>query len=190
MEGTTNYMDYNGMGNGGYMWVILIFLILAGGRGLGNFGGNMLGSAISNDFLYTNLNTALGQGFTQVTNQNFGIKDALNAGFANVAQCCCETNRNIDSVRSDISGAVGTIINNNNQNTQSILSAICDLKTSHLEEELAKARQTIATLQGNQNSDMNRILTIEALRPKVPAPAYVVNPTAGCIQTCTQGYMY
>ena len=65
-------------GDGGFMWVFFLFFLLAwGDGGFGNgFGNNAstgLLNGISNDFIYSNLNSTLGQGFTQLTNQNFGF---------------------------------------------------------------------------------------------------------------------
>lgn len=184
MDGNTTIMPLSGgdFGGNGALWIMMVFLLLAaGGRGFGNngYGGGM----INNDFLYTNLNTSLGQGFTQVTNQNFALERAMAQGFANQAQCCCETNRNIDGVRADIAGLSGQIMSNNDRNTQSILSAICDLKTSHLQEELQKLRDQNMVLQTTQNITNATACTVEALRQKAPVPAYCVpNPytIGGC----------
>ena len=77
-------------GDAGFSWIFFLFFLLAWGNGYGGFGGfgnNGGGVAgmtylngISNDFIYTNLNNTLGQGFTQLTNQNFGISKDIQAG--------------------------------------------------------------------------------------------------------------
>lgn len=181
--------------NNGNIFMMLVFLLLAGGRGFG-FGGyggcGGAGGMINNDFLYTNLDNNLGrgfnsiqntmnQGFTQVANQNFGLAKDMYQGFANSAQCCCETNRNIDGVRTDITGAVGQIINNNDKNTQSVLSAICDLKMSNLQNEIQKLRDDNSVLKTVQSIRNAEYSTINSLQMKAPQPAFCVpNPyTAG-----------
>lgn len=174
MDGNTTIMDY-GMGANNSIWMMMIFLLLVCGRGFGFGGGNVGGNMINNDFLYTNLNTSLGQGFTQVTNQNFGLERAMGQGFANQAQCCCETNRNIDGVRSDLVGATGQIMSNNDRNTQAILSAICDLKTEHLKEEVQKLRDEKLALVNEQNIARASAYTVNSIRP-YPTPSYIVNP--------------
>lgn len=190
-DGTTNFMDYNGMGGNG-IWVILIFLVLLGGRGLGGLGG--AGTAIGNDFMYTNLNTAIGQGFTQTTNQNFNIKDALTQGFATVTREQCETNRNIDGVRADLSGAVGSLTNYMNQKFGELSQMFHNYENAQLRDKLAEQSQQLLACQITQNSNNNRAITVEALRPRTPVPAVVVNPMPGCVQPCTtpctQNFMY
>lgn len=69
----------DGFGGGvGWIWVVMLFFLLAWGGGFGGgFGGNNAANGavntLTNEFLYTNLNNSMNQGFTQVANQNFGI---------------------------------------------------------------------------------------------------------------------
>lgn len=73
-----NKSDNAGMmgGGAGWMWVIMLFFLLAwGGFGGGGFGGaNGAVNTLTNEFLYTNLNNTLDRGFNQLANQNFGIQ--------------------------------------------------------------------------------------------------------------------
>lgn len=74
-----NKSDGDGfMGGGaGWMWVVMLFFLLAWGGGFGGFGGNGANGAVNtltNEFLYTNLNNTLDRGFNQLANQNFGIQ--------------------------------------------------------------------------------------------------------------------
>lgn len=178
----------DGMFGGSGSWVFLLFvLLLLGGRGFG-FGGGVGSEAnfVNNDFLYTNLNNSIDRGFTQVSNQNFGLQKDLCEGFGAVRndlcngfhgmqsqiaenrfaaqQCCCETNRNIDAVRYE-----------NAKNTCDITSAI------HAEGEATRAlinhntmqelrdQLQAAQLQLGNISQTNTL--ISALRP-CPVPAY------------------
>jgi len=97
-------------GDGGGLWIFFLFFLLAwGGNG---FGGNNRSGA---DDVITmgkldGISHGLCDGFyAQNTTmlQNFG---ALSSG---MQQCCCETNRNIDSVKYEAS-----------QNTQKILDKL------------------------------------------------------------------
>ena len=109
--------EENGWGGGGAWWIIILFLFMfgmgGGGWGWGNRGNDALTRA------------EMQQGFDtqEITRKldgiNYGICDGFYAqnttmlnGFAGVTaavrdaqfaaqQCCCETNRNIDSVRYD-----------------------------------------------------------------------------------------
>lgn len=72
-----NKSDNAGMmgGGAGWMWVIMLFFLLAWGGFGGGFGGaNGAVNTLTNEFLYTNLNNTLDRGFNQLANQNFGIQ--------------------------------------------------------------------------------------------------------------------
>ena len=164
---------------GGWMWVVMLFFLLAwGGGGFGGFGGGANGAVntLTNEFLYTNLNSTLDRGFNQLANQNFGIQKDLCQGFGGVQaaiaqstfapqQCCCETNRNIDAVRYE-----------NAKNTCDITSAIHAegeatraLMTANVMQELRDQLQA-AQLQLGTLAQTSNI--INAVRP-FPQPAYI-----------------
>lgn len=175
-----NKSDNAGMmgGGAGWMWVIMLFFLLAwGGFGGGGFGGaNGAVNTLTNEFLYTNLNNTLNQGFTQVANQSFGIQKDLCQGFSGVQsaiaesrfaaqQCCCETNRNIDAVRAE-----------NYKNTCEITTAIHAegeatraLITANVMQELRDQLQAAQLQLGNVAQTTN---IINAVRP-FPQPAYI-----------------
>lgn len=199
MEGNTfPVMPVSDGCNSSNIFLMLVFLLLAGGRGFG-FGGGYggAGGMINNDFLYTNLDNnlgrgfnsiqnTLGQGFTQVANQNFGLSKDIYQGFANSAQCCCETNRNIDGIRADIAGATGQIINSAHNDKQEILNAICDLKMSNLNTEIQNLRNdntVLKTIQSIRNAEYS---TINSLQMKAPQPAYCVPNPYTCGSCCAQ----
>lgn len=135
---------YGFMGGGaGWMWVVMLFFLLAWGGGFGGFGGGANGAVntLTNEFLYTNLNNTIDRGFNQLANQNFGIQKDIcestgalqmglcqgfnqtNAAIAEsrfaAQQCCCETNRNIDAVRAE-----------NYKNTCEITTLVITLSTT------------------------------------------------------------
>lgn len=164
---------------GGWMWVVMLFFLLAwGGGGFGGFGGGANGAVntLTNEFLYTNLNNTLDRGFNQLANQNFGIQQDLCQGFGGVQaaiaqssfaaqQCCCETNRNIDAVRYE-----------NAKNTCDITSAIHAegeatraLMTANVMQELRDQLQAAQLQLGNVAQTTN---IINAVRP-FPQPAYI-----------------
>ena len=122
--------DNDGMG-GGWLWIIVLFLFLFGGNGFNN--NNYKNDAVSNEILSNQHFNALD---ARITNLGNGICDstfALNntiltegrAMQTQLAQCCCETNRNIDSVRYD-----------NAQNTQKILDAICGNRIADMQNQI------------------------------------------------------
>lgn len=187
-------------GNGGMMFLFLAFLLFGGRGGWG--WGNGVGTGanfVNNDFIYTNLNNAIGSGFAQVANQQFstqkdiwqtgsGLSQQMCNGFHGVESalaenrfasqnCCCETNRNIDAVRYE-----------NAKNTCDIISAI------HADGEATRAQMTQNTIQelrdqlqaaqlqlGNL-SQTNTL--IDQLRP-CARPAYIT-----CSPYQAMGYPY
>ena len=100
---------------GGAWWIIILFLFMFGMGGFGGFGGQ--NGALTRAEMQQGFDTAevtrkldglsygLSDGFyaqnTTMLNGFAGVTAAVeNARFA-AQQCCCETNRNIDSVRYD-----------------------------------------------------------------------------------------
>jgi hypothetical protein len=98
------------------------------------------------------------------------------------AQCCCETNRNIDAVRYEAAKNTCDIITAGNANTQKILDYLTQNKIDSLRTELQSAQLQLGNL-----SQTNTIL--QALQP-IPKPAYPVqSPYAtytGCGCGCGQ----
>lgn len=141
----------DGFFGGGGSWIFFLFFLLAWG-GNGTFGGNRNGAddvitmskldGISNglcDGFYAQNTTML---------QNFGqISSAIQ-------NCCCETNRNIDSVRYD-----------NAQNTQKVLDKLCSMETDRLRADLQSAQAQIARIAMKDD-------IISSVRP-FPVPAYM-----------------
>lgn len=122
-------------------------------------------SALCNSMNFNNLENAVGRLGDQVNNaymglqnglsslgyttlQNFGqvqrdmctgfsaVTGAVNAASAQAAQCCCETNRNIDQLRYD--GAMNTAAINatTTAQTQKILDAICGNRMADMQNQI------------------------------------------------------
>jgi hypothetical protein len=163
-------------GSGGGIWLLIIlFFIMFAGGGYGGF-GNSASNQVTNDFLFNNLSQTLNQGFTQVANQSFGIQNALCQDFAQVNanlaearynqdRCCCETNRNIDSVRYENARNTCDIITANQANTQRIIDYMQNEKIDALRTELQSAQ-----LQLSNNAQTATL--INQLRP-FPIPSYI-----------------
>lgn len=122
--------DDTGTFGGGWIWIIVLFLFMfMNGNG---FGANR-NDAVTNEILSNQHFNALD---ARITNLGNGICDStytlnnaiLTEGRAmqtQLAQCCCETNRNIDSVRYDAA-----------QNTQKILDAICGNRIADMQNQI------------------------------------------------------
>ena len=98
--------------NNPFFYLIFIWLFAGfGGGGFGGFGGG--NQALTNDFLYQ-------------SGQFQGLTQAIQAGFAASAECCCQTNRNVDSVRYDLGNAICQLGYTNQQGFMQMQKEIAD----------------------------------------------------------------
>lgn len=132
-------------GQGSWFWIVVLFLFLfmfGSGNGLFNGGGNALTRAEMTDGFNNQSVLRKLDGITQGLCDGFyamntGMLNGFNTVGSQIAenrfaaqQCCCETNRNIDSVRYDAS-----------KNT-------CDITTAiHAEGEATRALINANTMQ-------------------------------------------
>ena len=109
--------EENGWGGGGAWWIIILFLFMfgmgGGGWGWGNRGNDALTRAEMQQGFDTQeitrkldgINYGICDGFyaqnTTMLNGFAGVTSAVRDAQFAAQQCCCETNRNIDSVRYD-----------------------------------------------------------------------------------------
>ena len=156
----------NAWGNDGSWWIIILFLFCFMGWGGNGFNNNGISSEdmqnqfnfaslerqnneivansrqvaydLSNDIaqLGLALNTAIrDQGAS--LNENIRDSQALIQGLgASVENCCCTTNRNIDSVRYDAALNTRDIMKNDCDNTQKILDAIAGNRISDMQNQI------------------------------------------------------
>lgn len=123
-------MACNGFGDGDNFFKYLILLgLLNGGGGL--FGNNRAGitEAISAEGNWT---TTIGKldgiskglcdlGYANAQGLNGISREIANLGMQ-FANCCCETNRNIDALRNDVSKGFCDVITADNLNTRDIIA--------------------------------------------------------------------
>ena len=168
---------------GGWMGMLLLIALLGGGRGglFGGFGGHNGGGYETRREMEALNNT----------NHQFGIqKDILENRFAGanemqkivhaIDRCCCETNRNIDSVKFEASRNTCDIIQAGNNNTQRIVDTL--------------TQDRFAAMSA-RNNELERLLSehrlsaqiVGAIQPPRPVPAYaaanpfsVYQPTVHC----------
>lgn len=189
----TKNNENDGWFGGSGSWVFFLFFLLAWGNGgFGGFGGNGMQGALTRAELNEGLNNqaviskldgisnGLCDGFyAQNTTmlQGFnGVERALCQGFNGVnsnvtnlgyqmQNCCCETNRNIDSIRYENAKNTCDIMQNNDRNTQRIIDTMTQNTVQELRDQLQAAQLQLGTL--SQTSTI-----INAVRP-TPIPAYV-----------------
>lgn len=187
-----NCSDMWGGGNG--MWVLFLFFLMAWGNG-GFWGNNRNGvndpvvqGALTRSDLFEGFNTQdINSQLRGITNGvcdsayaiNNGIKDLgmnMMQGFDGTNQrladlgyqvqnCCCQTNRNLDSIRYENAKNTCDVINAVNASTQRVIDQMTTDKIDDLRTELQSAQLQLS----NNNQTANLIAT---LRP-FPQPAYI-----------------
>lgn len=141
-------------GNGSW-WIILLFLFAMGGFGNNGDYGRFATAASQQEILFgqqfqglDNKIDRLGNGIADATFAlNNSIKDG-NAGVAGavvtegrnlqaqLADCCCTTQRDIDSVRYDMANFASAIQANDAANTQKILDAISGNRIADMQNQI------------------------------------------------------
>lgn len=147
-----NEGTFNGFGGDG-LWILILFILLAGGNGFGGFGGGdnlypWMNNAENITAGFGNLQTAISNGFAQAEistnarqmadmNQNFAIQSQL-------SQCCCD-NRLATAQTQSVVQAEGAATRLAIQNqTNAILDKLC-------EQEIEQLRAQNVSLQNQVN---------------------------------------
>ena len=136
----------------------------------------ILGQAQMQNFInqgFSGLNQTVTNGFAGVNNAicTLGYQQAqlVNGLSRELADCCCTTQRAIDSVKLENERNTCSIINASNANTRAILDFLTTEKISALQAENSGLKAQIS-------NDRQSAFIIDALAPKCPSPAYVVQP--------------
>ena len=136
----------------------------------------ILGQAQMQNFInqgFSGLNQTVTNGFAGVNNAicTLGYQQAqlANGLSRELAECCCTTNRNLDSVKYENAKNTCDIIRAGQDNTRAILDFLTTEKISALQAENSGLKAQIS-------NDRQSAFIIDALAPKCPAPAYVVQP--------------
>ena len=141
------------MGGNSFFWIFAL-LILAGGGGF--YGrGNDYTSAQTQEILFgqqfQNLDNKMDRLGNGIADSTFALNNSIKDGNSMVAgrvvdegrtmqsqlaDCCCTTQRNIDSVRFDMSNYTASIRENDNANTQKILDVLSQNKVESLQNRI------------------------------------------------------
>lgn len=180
--------DNDGFFGGEGIWGIIMLLIIAGlfsgnGFGWGNRDSGLTEEYIANQFtqrdLYNNntniLDTKYALG-TEILNNRYTNELGVQNIIASQKDCCCTTNRNIDSVRYDnllnakdmqyqLNECCCTLRAEGLANTQKILDKMCENEINQLRTDLQSAQLQISQLSQTAN-------ITNTLRP-FPQPAYL-----------------
>ena len=212
-----NNGGFGGMWGDG-LWAILILAMLGFGGygygggfgGFGGFGGVGLNGALTRAELYDgfaiqNIDSAV-RGVQQgICDSTYALNNSLMSGFHGVdravcdlshqiSDCCCTTQRNIDSVRYDmatgfcnlgntIQSTTRDIIDSQNAGTRAILDFLTNDKIDSLRSENQAlkfaASQSAQNAFFTANQDAQTAEIIRRLGRDCPVPAYVV-PNPNC----------
>lgn len=122
---------------------------------------------------FAGLNAVINTGFAGVNNAicTLGYQNAqlVNGLSRELGDCCCATQRAIDSVKLENERNTCSIINAANANTRAILDFLTTEKISALQAENSGLKAQIS-------NDRQSAYIIDALAPKCPQPAFVVQP--------------
>ena len=202
--------------NGDWAWIIVLFLIFGiGNRGFG-YGGFGGGSGIGENYvLATDFATierkldSVNSGICDATfalnntivNGNNVLNNTLTQGFAGIntallqgnyalssqlADCCCTTQRAIDSVNFNnaqntcaITNAIAMntrdILENANANYRAIHEELIANKLEMKNDRIAEQQNEINALRLKASQEAQNNYLVAKLGPKCPEPAYVVN---------------
>lgn len=236
MIGRDNGGYGNGFFGGDWAWIIIFALLFGWGNNGNGFGGGFGGRngfiggydigklATSDDVAVgfaqnatlnslndlklgqANLQQTLCQGFNGV---NTSILTSSSGLQAQIADCCCTTQRAIDGVNYNmatntctitnaINNAARDIVDNQNANYRAIHDELVANKIEAKNERIAELTQQVTALnlaasQANQNAyltaamDANQAELIRRLGRDCPTPAFIVPNPACCNNSCGCG---
>jgi hypothetical protein len=114
-------------------------------------------STVTNGF--TNLNTNL-------ASMAYNTQSGFNSISRELADCCCTTQRNIDSLRYDMSRGFCDVVRANQDNTRAILDYLSGEKIASLQAENAGLKAQIS-------NDRQSAYIVSQLKDPCPIPAYL-----------------
>ena len=201
----------DGFGGDWGAWIILFLLFGLFGRGgfggFGGFGGTGGQAATTSDLTAQSIVGKLDGLTNGLADATYALNGAITGGFgtlqAQLADCCCQTQRAIDGVnynlatqgcetRRAISDGTRDILESNNANTRAILDFLTQDKIATLQAENQSLR--LAASQANQNAvlqaamDANTAEIIRRTGNDCPIPAYVVPNPNCCYNPAGFGY--
>ena len=150
---------------------------------------------------FAGVQNALCQGFAgvnqSIVNNGYETRNALNTLGYNLQDCCCQTQRAIDSVNYNMATNTCAINNNITMNTRDVLEQINanyralhdEIVANRLEDKNAQitAQQNeITALRLKASQEAQNTYLINQLKP-CPEPAYIVPNPNCCYNPCNSG---
>lgn len=136
---------------------------------------------------FSGLNTALLQGFAGVDNAvctlGYNIQSGFNSLGHQISDCCCTTQRAIDSVKYENAKNTCDIIRAGQDNTRAILDYLTN-------EKIEGLRAENVALKGQISNDRQSAYIVSQLREPCPVPSYIVPNPNCCYNYSVQGVGY
>ena len=145
--------DNDGWGDNGFMWIFALLILFWGGNGMwGNRnmpanGEPVTEAGLCNAMNFNNLENAVGRLSDSLSSDYMGLQNGIcdlgyetlrnfNTTQQQIAECCCATQRSVDSV--NYNGAINTasIQASNAENTQKILDAITGNRIADMQNQI------------------------------------------------------
>lgn len=172
-------------GQGSWFWIVVLFLFMFGfgGNGFGRNGEALTRADLCQDFNFNDLQNGvrgiqngLCDGFYA---QNTTMLNGFNTLGSQIAEsrfaqqnCCCETNRNIDMVRSEgykNTCEITTAIHAEGEATRALINSNT---MQALRDKITEKDQELQTANFHLSQQAQNATLISALRP-FPTPAYI-----------------
>ena len=150
---------------------------------------------------FAGVQNTLCQGFAGVTqtivNNGYETRNALNTLGYNLQDCCCQTQRAIDSVNYNMATNTCAINNNITMNTRDVLEQInANYRALHDEIVANRLEDKNAQIQAQQNEinalrlsasqERQNAYLLNELKP-CPSPSYIVPNPNCCYNPCSNG---
>lgn len=184
IRAATDHDDDGFSGQGGWFWIVVLFLFMFGFGGTG-FGGNgaLTKADLCQDFNFNDLQNGVRGIQNGLCDGFYAQNTTMLQGFNSLGQqlsenrfaqqnCCCETNRNIDSVRAENyknTCEITTAIHNEGEQTRALINSNT---MQALRDKIAAKDQELQTANFQLSQQAQNATLISALRP-FPQPAYV-----------------
>ncbi len=217
----------DGWGNNGFIWIVLLMFLCGGGFGWGNRGNYATTQDVAASSAFNQIDNGIrnlerGQstnGYNML--DQFGRANMLVQGVGNnmeraiaestfaAKDCCCQTNRNIDSAKYELNNGITNnrfeltrnvdalrydtaqqtcaITTHDTANTQKILDKLCMMEANAKDAEIARLRSDLQAAQLTLAQGVQTQNIVGALMPPTPKPAYIV---ASPYCNCNNGYNY
>lgn len=137
-------------GNNGFLWLLAILFLGGGGFGWGNNRGNCATTEdLASGFNFSALQNKTNDILAAVNNNNQVIGNAIcqlgyqdlqnfNTLERQIAECCCQTQLGVQSVKFDMANYAAAITANTTAQTQRILDKMCEDKQAAMQARISQ----------------------------------------------------